>query len=110
MSALLKHEQEQADAERHFELYVKPRLKQAREEVCDDLMRGKKVGRFTLESVLDELCQHDDYFDFLSRLAQSLIQGDHLSLHMYVEKRVGDFVDEEPDLVEDRAESLAQET
>ena len=96
------------EEDRFFELNVRPLLRQAKDELKDEFLNGKRIQNYDLEVILDEMCQNENYHDFLQRVAQAICTNDIYWLRRYVETCVEDFVNDTPDLVESRAYWLAQ--
>ena len=74
----------------------------AKDELSDELMHGDRIGDTELESILDDICQAEDYYDFLAQVAKSIIEGDQFNLRLYVEKMVRQYIDKSPAMVETR--------
>ena len=103
------------EADRHFELYVRPMMNRASLDLVDDLMLGKKVKDCELSDILDDACQTERYFDFLELVAKAItahysgldVESDMTNLKLFAGKRVEEYVQNEPDWIEDRARLLA---
>ena len=89
----------------------------AREELIEQLLEGKNVGRFWLRDVLDEELQNNylaTIHDLAERLSgvESVYSDARVDWMQSLAKRlrvlVEGFVDRNPDLIEERAEELRE--
>jgi len=104
------------EADRHFELYVRPLLNRAREELTEDLMFGKMVEDCALADILDDVCQTERYYDFLDMVARVItsyysgkdVEPAMTALKLFAGKRVEEYVQGRQDWIEARANVLAE--